>query len=555
MRPKLTRLLAFALFASSSSSALAQALEWRVSETSGPVSLVNGDQKRAVTRGMKLQPGDAVHAGAGGRAVLVQGRDFVTVSANSRVTVPTADKATGFVKLLQDWGQALFKIEKKGTPHFGVNTPSLAAVVKGTTFSITVDRSGSSLQVTEGAVEVATLDGGARDLLRPGGLASIAAADPYRLNVRGDEVRVLDSPARATVQPKAAGPEPAAEPVTAPPVEVPVETPVNTAVTIDMGVSSAPADLSQVTGGLIAGTAAPVQLAAITATVRAAAAEAPAPVETPAPTPTAPSDSSSQTPPAAGNQPPAPAPAQPSPPADPSAGNGQGSGNGNGNAGGNGQVEGNAPADPGLGNGNGGGQGNGNAGGTGQAGGGAPADPGPGDGNGGGNGQGGGSGPADPGPGNGNAGPGSEAGNGGNGEGVPGPANDDKPGKGDDNDRDDDDDNGRGKDDEDKSGSNAPGVSVGVIVNPSPAPGAGPGAPAGGGQAESPIGVEVGVNVPPAVPPAVEVPLPAPALPVDAGGAASLPSPANGAGERLDDVLPAQGRDIAEGKGVLGRPR
>jgi ferric-dicitrate binding protein FerR (iron transport regulator) len=39
--------------------------------------------------------------------------------------------------------------------------------VKGTTFSVTVSPTGASVQVIEGAVEVATNDGGARQLVEP----------------------------------------------------------------------------------------------------------------------------------------------------------------------------------------------------------------------------------------------------------------------------------------------------------------------------------------------------------------------------------------------------
>jgi len=287
MRHHLTRLIGGILLASGSTGALAQAYEWRVSEASGPVTIVTGEQKRAAARGMRLQPGDAVQAGAGGRVILVHNRDFVTVSSNSRITVPAAEKQTGYVKLLQDWGQALFKIEKKGAPHFGVNTPSLAAVVKGTTFSITVDQSGSALQVTEGAVEVATLDGGARDVLRPGGLATVSSNDLYRLTIRADDVRVLDSPVRPQADEGAATPQasvgpsvpdtaPASEP-TAAPVREPAAAEF---VTIDMPVNSKPVDLGQVTGGLVIGSAAVTQLAAVTADIRAVVA---APVPVPAP--------------------------------------------------------------------------------------------------------------------------------------------------------------------------------------------------------------------------------------------------------------------------------
>jgi hypothetical protein len=183
---------------------MAQSLTWRISEAAGAVSIRHGAEIKPAARNAVLAPGDAVVTGAGGRAVLVHERDFVTVNANSRVTVPQAQEATGFTKLIQNLGNAIFRIEKLKAPHFGVKTPYMAAVVKGTTFSVTVDGTGTSLQVVEGAVEVATLDGGAKDLIRPGTVAVVGAGDLFRLNVQGDSARTIDSPARPAETPAAA---------------------------------------------------------------------------------------------------------------------------------------------------------------------------------------------------------------------------------------------------------------------------------------------------------------------------------------------------------------
>lgn len=266
--PKTTAgLLAAIMLATTSSGAMAQSLTWRISETAGAVAIRHGTTSTPATRGAMLAPGDAVTTGAGGRAVLVHDRDFVTVSANSRVSVPIAEEATGFVKIVQDLGNAIFKIQKLGVPHFGVKTPYLAAVVKGTTFSVTVDRAGTSLQVVEGAVEVATLDGGARDLIRPGSVASIGAGDLFRLQVHGDGDRTIDSPARAAATGAAtpvattavASSEPAlpADTIVAESPAAPQE--------IGEAISSKPIDLAAMTGGMMTGST-----AAVSATLLAA---------------------------------------------------------------------------------------------------------------------------------------------------------------------------------------------------------------------------------------------------------------------------------------------
>ena len=196
----LTRSVTAALLICASSQAIAQSSGWMVSEVSGPVFVDRDGKRVAARRGAAVEVGDTIATGARARAVLVHQNDFVTVASNSRVRIPKESKNSSITQFFQEIGNAIFRVEKKGTPHFKVDTPYLAAVVKGTTFSVTVGAEGSSLQVTEGLVEVSTLDGGARDLVRPGDVAMISAGDKYRLSISRDQSIVIDSPARPAAQ-------------------------------------------------------------------------------------------------------------------------------------------------------------------------------------------------------------------------------------------------------------------------------------------------------------------------------------------------------------------
>ena len=178
-------------------SAFAQGANWTVSEAAGTVTVGTATATMPIRRGGQVPAGAVLSTGAGSRAVLVRGKDFMTVNANSRVRIPVSEqKGGGLFDVLQEWGNAIFKIEKKPDPHFSVRTPYLAAVVKGTTFSITVSDQGASLQVVEGAVETSTVDGGAREMIRPGVVAMVEAADRMRLTVQDQQTRTIDSPAR-----------------------------------------------------------------------------------------------------------------------------------------------------------------------------------------------------------------------------------------------------------------------------------------------------------------------------------------------------------------------
>jgi hypothetical protein len=176
-------------------SALAQAPAWRVSEASGDVRIIENGRARPAPRGAVVPAGAILATAPGARAVIVRAHDYVVVSPASRVRVPTLQQqgGSGLIQMITDSGTAMFRIQHQQVPHFGVQTPYLAAVVKGTVFTVTVGERGASVQVTEGAVQVSTVDGGAADMIRPGMVATIAAADLRLLHVDGETSRDLRS--------------------------------------------------------------------------------------------------------------------------------------------------------------------------------------------------------------------------------------------------------------------------------------------------------------------------------------------------------------------------
>ena len=227
--------------------AYAQDGPWTVSEAKGVVTVIDTRGQRPAKAGMQLASGATIRTDARASAVLVRGKEFVTLRQNAQLRIAPAVRERGVIQILQDYGSALFNIGKQPNPHFGVETPYLAAVVKGTTFVITVGPEGASLQVTEGAVETSTLDRGVSELIRPGAVAMIAAADPLRMVVEGEGRRVLDSPARG-----AAGG--AAAPAAAPAAQsYEVSQGQGGSARIENAIVSSPQDLGAVSNGFVSG--------------------------------------------------------------------------------------------------------------------------------------------------------------------------------------------------------------------------------------------------------------------------------------------------------------
>ena len=226
-----------------SSSAWAAPPAWLVSETSGPVSIASPGVTRIAQRGGALAIGDIVSTGRGGRAVLVRGEEYLVVAPNTRITIADPGPSGGLTQVIEHAGNVIYKIRKMMMPHFAVQTPFLAAVVKGTTFSVTVTDKASSVQVIEGRVEVATRDGGASFLVMPGDIGTVTGAKPGQLRVEGRENRTIDSPAVKTVAPTSSSKEVSR-------TQVPADTPPSE---IAAAVSEAPVSLAALTDGMVKG--------------------------------------------------------------------------------------------------------------------------------------------------------------------------------------------------------------------------------------------------------------------------------------------------------------
>ena len=91
----------------SSTSAFAQTTPWIVSEVRGTV-FVRGDAgERQIERGARVSAGQQVITAKNGNATLVRGSEFVTVRANSRITIAPEDRDRSVIQIIQDFGSAL----------------------------------------------------------------------------------------------------------------------------------------------------------------------------------------------------------------------------------------------------------------------------------------------------------------------------------------------------------------------------------------------------------------------------------------------------------------
>jgi hypothetical protein len=101
------------------------------------------------------------------------------------VGIPTEKKEGLATTIKQQAGSILLEVEKKNVKHFEVETPYLAAVVKGTQFRVTVTASGAKVDVVRGQVEVADFKTGQIAQVMPGQHATALSSGNAGLSLGG----------------------------------------------------------------------------------------------------------------------------------------------------------------------------------------------------------------------------------------------------------------------------------------------------------------------------------------------------------------------------------
>lgn len=159
---------------------------WLVSKRSGDVWVTtSGIQQASLNSETVLKPGDNIRTGRNGRVLLVRGEETILISPNSVIGVPGEKKEGLPTTIIQQAGSILLEVEKRNVKHFSVETPYLAAVVKGTQFRVSVNKYGTSVNVLRGKVEVADFRSGQYALVLPGQAAKVLAQGKYGLSLSG----------------------------------------------------------------------------------------------------------------------------------------------------------------------------------------------------------------------------------------------------------------------------------------------------------------------------------------------------------------------------------
>jgi hypothetical protein len=178
MMKKIFAIIAMCWIVTALTPAHAQERVWRMTAQEGEVRVQRpGLSVRAAVLNETLAPGVSVTTGASGRAVIENGAQRITVGANSRMTI-AADSSDAMTRILQQVGSLMFQVDHRGAAHFRVETPFLAAVVKGTTFTVSAGTDQDTVHVAEGLLEVLSANGGASRDVASGMTVQVNHSEP-----------------------------------------------------------------------------------------------------------------------------------------------------------------------------------------------------------------------------------------------------------------------------------------------------------------------------------------------------------------------------------------
>lgn len=183
----LNRMLTLLVLVVAMGSTLASAAfadDWVAVKLRGQVlQLVGGDWAK-LQRGDVVPDDRVIRTLGNGRVDLQRDAEVISLGGNTQIQVK--DK-TGkrFTTVQQHFGTVEIEAEVRNVQHFAVQTPFLAAVVKGTHFIVKSGKTESSVKVTRGRVEVSDNASGARVLVPAGQQATVSATGEIAVTGRG----------------------------------------------------------------------------------------------------------------------------------------------------------------------------------------------------------------------------------------------------------------------------------------------------------------------------------------------------------------------------------
>ena len=160
------------------------AAEWRVDRVRGDVTQMVSGQWQTLSRGDLVEDDRLLRTADNGRVGLSRGAETIELQGDTQIRIVDAGPQM-MTTVMQDFGTVSIEAERRNVQHFSVQTPFLAAVVKGTRFTVRSDASGASVDVDRGVVQVQDTVNDLVVDVRPGQEATVTSAAPLLVEGAG----------------------------------------------------------------------------------------------------------------------------------------------------------------------------------------------------------------------------------------------------------------------------------------------------------------------------------------------------------------------------------
>ena len=158
--------------------------DWQAVKLRGAVFELVDDAWQQLVRGDVVPDERVIRTSPNGRAQFRRDNETIDLGPNTQIRI--FDRAgQKFTIVQQHFGDVAIEAERQQVQHFVVQTRFLAALVKGTRFTVTANETGAKVSVQRGVVEV-------RDTMRkvmvditPGQSASVGEAKALKVSGRG----------------------------------------------------------------------------------------------------------------------------------------------------------------------------------------------------------------------------------------------------------------------------------------------------------------------------------------------------------------------------------
>lgn len=163
----------------------AAADEWRVEKLDGLVFVHHEARWHRLELGDVVADDRVIRTLPSGSVEFVRDEEHIVLDGSSQIQIKDAERAR-FTTVEQWYGKVTIEAEKQNVQHFSVQTPFLAAVVKGTRFTVISKDGQSRVSVEEGTVQVrdqlyevvTDVQAGQRADVAPGNMLEVSGPGP-----------------------------------------------------------------------------------------------------------------------------------------------------------------------------------------------------------------------------------------------------------------------------------------------------------------------------------------------------------------------------------------